>query len=269
MVHRLLYRCAYRYLEEDRSIQAAGLTFYTLFALVPLVALILFIVGWVSIVPDQAALIETFFLKNFVPQTVGSIEYYLHSFAISSTKLPRISLLIFLFTSIFLINSIEACFNQIWHVQAEVSYWRRAIHYTMVLVVAPVGLGLSISFSIILLSLGWLQHPIISSGVSEIMKLLPFILTWFSVTTLYFWLPHLKIELKKVFIAGFMVAFIFELMKYGFQWYVTFFPTYQIVYGAIALFLIFLLWVYLSWAAVLFGAILASEMHTKEPSSLA
>lgn len=263
MVHRLLYRCTYRFIEEDRSIQAAGLTFYTLFALVPLVALILSLVGWVSIVPDQAARMEAFFLKNFVPQAAGAIEYYLHSFAISSTKLPRISLLIFLLTSIFLINSIEACFNQIWRVTTEASYWRRAIHYTMVLIVAPMCLGLSISVSIILLSLAWLQHPVISSGVSELVKLLPFILTWLAVTTLYFWLPHLKLKLKNVFIAGFFVAFLFELMKYGFQLYITLFPTYQIVYGAIALMLVFLLWVYLSWSAVLFGAILASELHTE------
>ena len=58
-----------------------------------------------------------------------------------------------------------------------------------------------------------------------------------------------------------MVAFLFELMKYGFQLYIGLFPSYQIVYGAMALLLIFLLWVYLSWSAVLFGAILASELY--------
>ncbi|MGA2655074.1 MAG: YhjD/YihY/BrkB family envelope integrity protein [Gammaproteobacteria bacterium] len=262
MTHRLLYRCAHRFIYEDRSVQAAGLAFYSLFALVPFVALILSLAGWVSIVPDQAARIEGFLLKNFVPHAAGTIEYYLHGFAVSSTKLPRISLFIFLLTSIFLINTIEACLNQIWNVSAEASYWRRAIHYTMVLIVAPVCLGLSISLSILLLSLGFLQHPLISSGVSEIVKLLPFVLTWLAVTTLYYWLPHLKINLKKVFIAGFIVAFLFELMKYGFQWYISFFPTYQIVYGAMALMLVFSLWVYLSWCAVLFGAILASEMHS-------
>ncbi|MFA6036715.1 MAG: YhjD/YihY/BrkB family envelope integrity protein [Legionellales bacterium] len=261
--HHLFYRCARRFIDEDRIIQAAGLTFYTLFTLVPLVALILSLVGWVSVVPDQAAHIETFLLKNYLPQAAGSIEYYLHSFAISSAKLPRISLFIFLLTSLFLINSIEACFNQIWRVQAEAHFSRRLIHYTMVLIVAPLCLGLSMGLSAFLLSLSWLQHPIILSGVSEFVKLLPFILTWLSVTTLYFWLPHASVKLKNVFLAGFIVAFLFELMKYGFQLYVTLFSSYQIVYGAMALLVVFLLWIYLSWSAVLFGAILASEMPTK------
>ena len=115
MSHNLLYKCAARYYHEDRSIQAAGLTFYTLFALAPLVALGLSLIGWVSIVPDQAARVEAFILKHFVPHASGAIEYYIHTFAMSSAKLSRASLIIFLLTSIFLINSIEACFNQIWH----------------------------------------------------------------------------------------------------------------------------------------------------------
>jgi membrane protein len=260
MSQPLLYTCVWRFINEDRSIQAAGLTFYTLFALAPLAALGLSLIGWVSIFPDQAVRIEAFFLKNFVPQAAGAIEHYLHSFTVASAKLSRINLLIFLLTSIFLINSIEACFNQIWRTKIFDSWAQRFIHYAMVLIVSPLCLGLSMGLSAVLLSLSWLQHPVILSGISEIVKLLPFLLTWLSVTTLYYWLPQPTVKLKNVFFAGFVVAFLFELMKYAFQYYVVIFTTYQIVYGAIALLLIFLLWIYLSWSAVLLGAILASEM---------
>ncbi len=262
MPHRVLYTCAKRFTNEHCSIQAAGITFYTLFALAPLLALVISLIGWVSIVPDQSARIEAFILKNFVPQTVSSIEHYLHAFAVSSAKLSRMSLIIFLFTAIFLLNSIEACFNQIWRTPVcKGCLVKRAVHYSMVLIVSPLLLGLSMGVSAVLLSLSWLQHPIILSGISELVKLLPFVLTWLSVSTLYFWLPQAKVKLKHVFLAGFMVAFIFELMKYGFQMYISLFPSYQIVYGALALLLVFLLWVYLSWSAVLFGAILASELY--------
>ncbi len=261
MSQSLFYTCAWRFIHEDRGIQAAGLTLYTLFALAPLIALGLSLIGWVSIVPDQAARIEAFFLKNFVPQTVGAMEHYLHAFAVSSAKLSRASLIIFLLTSIFLINSVEACFNQIWRTPLCTGcLTKRAMHYAMVLIVSPLLLGLSMGLSVVLLSLSWLQHPLILSGISELVKLLPFVLTWLSVTTMYYWLPQPKVMLKHVFLAGFIVAFLFELMKYGFQWYISAFPTYQIVYGTMALLLIFLLWIYLSWSAVLFGAILTSEL---------
>ena len=42
-------------------------------------------------------------------------------------------------------------------------------------------------------------------------------------------------------------------------YYLTRFPTYTVIYGAFATLPIFLLWIYLSWLAVLLGATLAAS----------
>ncbi len=263
MLHHLLYTCIHRFLKENRMLQAAGLTFYTLFSLAPLAALVLSLIGLVSFVPDQSARIEAFFLHHFVPQDSGLIDHYIHSFVQSSAKLSRISTFLFLLTVIFLINNIESCFNEIWHAHAKVVSLRQFFHYAMVLIVSPLLLGLSVGLSAMFLSFKWLQHPLISNGIVEFIKLLPFISTWLAITVLYYWLPQTKVMFKHVLLAAFMVAFLFELMKYGFQWYILLLPTYQIVYGALSLLLIFLLWIYLSWITVLLGAIFASELHQR------
>lgn len=251
-----------RFLEEDRSLQAAGLTFYTLFALAPLFALGLSLVGLVSYTPDQAMHLEAFFLKHFVPHDTGAIEHYIHNFVVSSARLSGISSVIFLLTSIFLINSIETCFNQIWRVtKHELKFIRRAFHYFMILIVSPLCLGLSLAISALILSLGWLQHPVLLTGMGELIKLLPFVMTWLAITALYYWLPHTRVGFKNALFSAFIIAFLFELMKSIFQLSVLIFPTYQIVYGTLALLPIFLLWIYLSWMAVLFGATMAYEMR--------
>ncbi len=53
-------------------------------------------------------------------------------------------------------------------------------------------------------------------------------------------------------------AIVLEAMKAGFTYYLTRFPSYTIIYGAFATLPIFLMWIYLSWLAVLVGATAAS-----------
>ena len=53
---------------------------------------------------------------------------------------------------------------------------------------------------------------------------------------------------------------IFELAKYGFHFYITHFPTYQVVYGALAVLPLFLLWIYVSWFIVLVGAAVTATL---------
>ena len=59
---------------------------------------------------------------------------------------------------------------------------------------------------------------------------------------------------------GFGTAIVLELMKSAFTYYLTRFPTYTIIYGAFATLPIFLLWIYLSWLAILFGATVAASL---------
>jgi membrane protein len=68
------------------------------------------------------------------------------------------------------------------------------------------------------------------------------------------------VQVRDALSGGFLAALAFEGMKHGFALYITHFPTYKLVYGAFASLPIFLLWIYLSWLVVLFGAVAAAVM---------
>jgi membrane protein len=53
-----------------------------------------------------------------------------------------------------------------------------------------------------------------------------------------------------------------EILKIGFAIYIGAMSSYQTVYGALAAIPIFLLWMYVSWLAVLLGAVVAANLAT-------
>src|SRR5205823_2307229 len=59
-----------------------------------------------------------------------------------------------------------------------------------------------------------------------------------------------------------VAAVVIEILKIGFAIYIGTWSSYQTVYGAIAAIPIFLLWMYVSWMAVLLGAVVAANLAT-------
>jgi membrane protein len=93
-------------------------------------------------------------------------------------------------------------------------------------------------------------------------RLVPFGLELIAFTLLYCIIPNCAVRWRDAAIGAAVAAVAVELLRIGFAVYVGSLSSYQIVYGAIAAVPIFLLWMYLSWMAVLLGAVVAANLPT-------
>jgi membrane protein len=102
--------------------------------------------------------------------------------------------------------------------------------------------------------------PLFSDGETvmllrtRLLSLMPVIISTCAFTLLYALVPNRPVPLRHAIAGGLVAALLFELAKRGFALYVTAFPTYQTIYGALAAVPIFLIWIYLSWSVTLLGA---------------
>jgi membrane protein len=86
---------------------------------------------------------------------------------------------------------------------------------------------------------------------------LPNLITWASFTILYLTLPNCPVKVRHALCGGFVAMVLFAWAKFGFSWYLVNFPSYELLYGALATIPIFLLWLYLTWIIILLGAIVS------------
>ena len=188
------------------------------------------------------------------PSVSDNIMEYLNQFARQASRLTAIGGAFLLVTSLLLIMTIDKAFNDIWHVTRQRPLPQRALVYWAVITLGPVVAGASLWATSFVAreSMGLVRDvpEILSMAVS----LIPLMLTGLGFAGLFVVVPNRDVLWRDALVGGFVTAIVLEIMKSAFAYYLTRFPTYTIIYGAFATLPIFLLWIYLSWLAVLLGA---------------
>ncbi len=260
----LYYFCRYvvRQFVARRGLQtAASLAYTTLLSIVPLVGVIFSFFGSMPVFKDISEIVQEFVFSNFVPAFGETIEEYLIGFSVKASKLTTTGIILLALIALLMMSTIESSLNHIWNVLRRRNPLARFLVYWAILTLGPVLIGASMYSTSYLLAL-----PVISSFdeslmlTSKLLVLLPVITTTVAFTLMYILIPNCLVNWRHALIGGVTAALFFELAKFSFGVYVKAVPTYQMIYGAIAVIPMFLIWVYLSWAIVLIGAQIAYSL---------
>lgn len=255
---------------QDRCIQiASSMTFTTLLSLVPLITIALAMFSAFPVFEDFSTQIKIYLLNNLMPDMAGKIiTQYMQQFTDSATRLTAVGIAFLAVTAMSMMLTMDHAFNVIWRVARPRPLLKRLVVYWSVLTLAPLLIGASLSLTswLIGFSMGYAEHiPVF--GVS-ILKMLPVLLTTLAFAMLFRLVPNRYVPVSHALIGALVSAIAFESMNRVFGYYVSHFPTYKLVYGAFAVVPIFLMWIYLSWLAVLFGAVIAASLsHWRTPAA--
>jgi len=267
---KIFFRFVSARFARDRCAQiAASLTFTTLLSLVPLITIALALFSAFPVFDDFSSQTKMYLLNNLMPETAGKvITHYTEQFAESAGQLSVVGLLILVVTAMLMLQTIDHAFNTIWQVTKPRPILKRWVVYWVVLTLAPVLVGASLSLTswLVGLSLGYAEHvPLFGVGM---LKGLPVLLTTLAFAMLFRLVPNRYVPLSHALIGAIVAAILFETMNRVFGYYVSHFPTYKLIYGAFASVPIFLMWIYLSWLTVLLGAVVAAALpHWRTPET--
>jgi membrane protein len=259
-------RYAIRRFADDGCFTGAGaLAYVSLVALVPLIAIALAVLSAVPVFADTRDQLLALAFRSFVPEVSAEAERWFRYFAGNSVRTTTIGVLALAVAALALLATVEDQLHKIWRVQSPRPWLQRILSYWAVLTLGPLLLGAGISlpgyidlvFRHTGLDPSGLSH---SSDLKPMLRLLPTLLEVGSFTLLYALIPNCSVRWREALAGGVVAAALVELLKVGFALYIAHFSTYRAIYGALAAIPIFLLWLYVVWAAVLFGAVVAAAL---------
>ena len=250
-----------RFFEEDFGQLSASLAFTTLLSLVPFVAVVLGILSVFPVFLSMADQFDHFVVRSLLPErNAGLIIEYVLEFSQKATKVTLAGLAALVVTVLFLLRSIEQAFNNVWRVTENRPWWKKLRLYVVVVVLWPfvVACVVLVTGYAVTVSLGLIDHPEWLQSV--LLKVAGLLVAAVSFAGFYYAVPNAKVKPFDALGAGLFASFGFMLMQKGFELYLSHFPSFTLVYGAFAIVPIFLMWLYLSWAVVLLGALIAASL---------
>lgn len=239
---------------------SSSLSYTSLIAIVPL-----FVIGLAifSAFPGFTTIkgqFQDFILKNFVPDIGQEISQYFVSFLNASAQVTTIGVVGLAVTSIMLLSTIENSFNFIFKVYKPRNIKTKITLYWTVITLGPILLGAAFSLRSYLFTL----QNLMPEGIGKSMyfsQMIPSLITMLVLVMVYVLVPNKKVKISNAFVGAFIAVLLFGVLRKSFGILVIENATYKTLYGALAALPVFLIWMYLAWSVVIFGAVVTAALE--------
>lgn len=255
-IYRILFLTIRFFTTKRVMTQASALTYSTLLAMVPVLAVIFAIARGFG----YNKYIEIWFRDalSSQPQVADTLAGFVNSYLIHTQSgiFLGVGLLFMLYTVLMLVNNIEETFNEIWQVSNARPIMRSLTNYMAMFFVVPIIIVVSMGLSIFMATIANKMSGIMLLGPA--MRLLldfsPYLLLSLLFIWLYVYMPNTDVKLKSAIVPGILSGIAMQLLQLFYIHSQIWVTGYNAIYGSFAALPLFMLWLQISWTICLFGA---------------
>lgn len=254
---KILWFSAKRYAADNHGQRAVALTYYTVFAIVPMAALLFGIAkGFDLDVKLRAELSQHLYQHKEILEWVCK-------FADTTLKQAQggivagVGVVALIWTVLWLASNIERAFNDVWGLPSRKNIFRRFSDYLALILLTPLVLVIVGASGVALrtfLNKMAASLPNLSMLLSVSADLSPLMIAVGVFTLIYKLAPNTKVRFSSSLLAGVIAGLLFQLLQDGFLFLQGNIFKYNRIYGTFAVLPLFLVWLQWSWQIVLFGA---------------
>ena len=244
--------------DDALSLRAMGLTYVTLLALAPLLAVMF-------------AMLKAFGVHNLIEPSLAQALEPLGEQGTEITRrvlefvsnlrvgvLGAVGVATLFYTVVSLISKIEDSFNYIWQVRRARTWGKKCSDYLSVVLVGPVLVFTALTVIASAQSHTVVQYMIANELLGPLImvatQLMPFAFLCIAFTFLYVFVPNTAVRFGSALLGGVVAAVLWQLAGVGFAAFVAGSARYAAIYSSFAILVFFFIWVYASWLIILIGA---------------
>jgi membrane protein len=244
------------FIKDRLNIRASALTYSIVFAIIPLLALIIAIgkgLGVEKMIEDS--LNQSFVAQSDIAPTIMQfVQRYLAT--TQGGLFIGIGLVILLWSVLNLFMQVENAFNTIWQVRKPRNAMNMFTTYFSTVLVIPIIIVFTSGLSIFVSSAvsQTYVYQVLSPVLRFFVKLIPYALNCTIFTVMYKAVPNTRVQFKHALVAGIIAGFAFQAFQMLYINGQVYLSRYNVVYGSFAAIPLLLLWLQISCLIVLLGA---------------
>lgn len=253
-----LRQIATQFRDDGCTTAAAALTFTTMIAVVPFVAIIYRILSLLPEFDGVGDKITSFVFETFLPGSSDAVLEKVLEFSAKANELTLVGIGVVFVTTMLMLMRMEKSFNRIWHVANTRAGLTRFLSYWGIISFGVPMIGVAVTAASYD-GMAYLAELRGSALMDVLREAVPPIATALTFTFLYYAVPSCRVRFPHALVGGVVTTILLAVAKEAFARVVPLFQN-DLVYGAFAALPLFVMGLYLVWVMILVGAICARTL---------